>query len=403
MTYMLRFAAVGAVLLAACGGDKKPEDSLGLPACATPVSGEKITTRRIGRVASAAMLATSPPADLRLFVVEQRGAIRIFKDDQLLPEPFLDLSADAAGPVDAGGEKGLLGLAFHPKYATNGFFYVFYTTAQPTEWRDVVARCSVSVDNPDKADRASCVEILSIDDFASNHNGGMIEFGKDGMLYIGTGDGGGANDPRGTGQDLQSLLGKLLRIDVDGTNGSNGMYGIPADNPFAGGGGSPEIFIVGLRNPWRWSFDRMTGDLWIGDVGQDRFEELNYLPAGQQSGKNLGWSMYEGSSCFREPCDGSGKTFPQDERERNATGWISIIAGQTYRGTCYPDIVGWHFYSDYGVGGLVKARPRTDGTLEIVELEGTFPSNPSSIHEDARGEIFITTTAGDIYHLEAAP
>lgn len=402
MTY-LQLALVGIVAVAGCGGDKKPEDSLGLPACATPVAGEKITTRRVGRVASAAMLATSPPADLRLFVVEQRGAIRVFKDDQLLTEPFLDISADATGPVDAGGEKGLLGLAFHPKYATNGFFYVFYTTAQPTEWRDVVARCSVSADNPDKADRASCVEILSIDDFASNHNGGMIEFGKDGMLYIGTGDGGGANDPRGTGQSLDSLLGKMLRIDVDGTNGTGGKYGIPADNPFANGGGAPEIFMLGLRNPWRWSFDRMTGDMWIGDVGQDKFEELNYLPAGQQNGKNLGWSMYEASSCFREPCDSSGKTFPQDERERNATGWISIIAGQTYRGTCYPDIAGWHFYSDYGVGGLVKARPKTDGTLEIVELTGDFPNNPSSIHEDARGEIFITTTAGDIYHLEAGP
>jgi glucose/arabinose dehydrogenase len=400
-------------LLVACGGGGS-EKSKGLPKCETPVNGTNVSMKKVGSVVGGAMLATSPPNDLRLFVIEQRGAIRIFNADTVLPDPFLDLSVDNSGPVLAGGEQGLLGLAFHPKYAMNGQFYVFYTTNKGgMGLRDVVAKCQVSAADPNKAD-PTCTEILSIADFASNHNGGMLEFGpKDGLLYIGTGDGGGGGDPNRTAQNKDSLLGKILRIDVDTT--SNGkMYGIPSDNPFAGGGGAGEVFIMGVRNPWRFSFDRMTGDLWIGDVGQGVIEEMTVLRPAQQKGANLGWSVFEGMGCCmtqgdkctqtgtQQACDMANKIFPQDSRTHD-DGWISIITGQTYRGTCYPDIVGWHFYTDYGKGGLVKARLKEDDTLEIVDLQGSFPGNPASLHEDARGELYETTTSGDVYHLEAAP
>ena len=363
-------------LLVACGGGK--DEAQGLPRCETPIAGSKITMRKIGSVVGGAMLATSPPNDLRLFVIEQRGAIRIFNTETLLPDPFIDLSQDANGPVLAGGEQGLLGLAFHPMYAKNGFFYVYYTTrVGGTSLRDVVSRCSVSAADPNRADAASCTEILSIPDFAGNHNGGMIEFGKDGFLYIGTGDGGGGGDPQRTAQNKDSLLGKILRIDVNKEENGK-LYGIPSDNPFAGGGGAPEVFILGLRNPWRFSFDRETGDLWIGDVGQNQFEELTVLRPAQQKGANLGWSIFEGNSCCQtqgDRCSQSGTQaacdpqpanliFPQDVRNQS-DGWASIITGQTYRGTCYPDIVGWHYYTDFEKGGIVRARLKSDNTLEI--------------------------------------
>ncbi len=398
------------VLACACGDNKKPSkphdggiDAFqlpALPACATPVTGSTVTTREIGQVVGAALLATSPPRDPRLFVLEMRGAIRIFKDDKLMPDPFLDLSVDAGGPVISGYENGLLGLAFHPHYEANGLFYIFYTANSSGDpnfpQRDVLARCHVSATDPDRADPKSCVDVLSIGDRASNHNAGMIEFGDDGFLYISTGDGGGGGDPWQTAQDTHQLLGKILRIDVDHKDLYRG-YGVPADNPFGN-----EVWMLGLRNPWRWSFDRGTGDMWIADVGQNAIEELSVLRKGKQRGANLGWSVWEGSRCFHEPCDRTGIVFPQDERGHDA-GWLAIIGGQVYRGTCYPDLVGWYFYTDNGRGGLVKARLHADDTLEIVELSGEFPRYPASLHADARGELYITNTEGFVYHVEAGP
>ena len=385
--------------IAGCGG--KSDDPPSLPKCAMPVAGTHITTREIGRVTGAALLATSPPADPRLFVLEQRGAIRIFVDDVLQPDPFLDISED----IVAGGEQGLLGLAFHPHYAQNGVFFIYYTLSNA----NIVAKCTVSATDPNKA--GPCTPILTIPDFAANHNGGMIEFGpKDGFLYIGTGDGGGGGDPNQNGQALvdgsplpasTALLGKILRIDVD--KAENGKpYGIPPGNPFASGGGAPEIFVIGVRNPWRWSFDTKTGDLWIGDVGQGEIEEIDVLTAGAQAGKNLGWSMYEGSKCFRQPCTPTDKLVPQDERT-HTDGWVAIIGGQVYRGTCYPDIDGWYFYTDNGHAGLTRALLQANGTLDKIDLPGTFPASPASIHADARGELYLTDTTGRVYHIEAGP
>jgi glucose/arabinose dehydrogenase len=254
--------------------------------------------------------------------------------------------------------------------------------------------------------------ILSIPDFASNHNGGMIEFGPDGYLYIGTGDGGGGGDPQRTAQNTNSLLGKILRIDISAeANGKK--YSIPAGNPYAGGGGAPEVFILGLRNPWRWSFDKLTGDMWIGDVGQDALEELTVLKAGEQAGKNLGWSKFEANKCYATnytPCtDGdnnaNGFVGPQFVRTHGQN-WLSVIGGQVYRGDCFPDLKGYYFMTDYMAHPMVRAKLEANGTVTAMDLPaptGGWPTAPTSLHADARGELFLTTTAGRVYQIEAGP
>ncbi|MBA2544743.1 MAG: PQQ-dependent sugar dehydrogenase [Deltaproteobacteria bacterium] len=398
--------ALLAALLAACGGSKETPDAAPIMRCDTPIAGSNVQMQLVAQVNGSAILVTAPRDDLRLFIIEQTGSIRIMDGGALLPAPFLDLSADASGPVTCCGERGMLGLAFHPQYATNGLFFVTYTAAGA----NVLARCSVSALDSNKADRESCVDVLSIPDFASNHNGGMIEFGPDGFLYWATGDGGGAGDPNRNGQALQdgdplpatqALLGKMLRIDVD-TKTDGLEYGIPSDNPFAGGGGKPEIFMIGLRNAWRWTFDRATGDMWIADVGQGQIEEVTVLRPSQQNGANLGWSSYEGNACFRAPCD-FPQQGPQNERFHN-DGWTSITGGQVYRGSCFPDLAGTYFYTDYDERGrLATAKLNADDTLTVVDLPGTFPANGSSIHEDAAGELYETDTSGRVFQLVVIP
>jgi glucose/arabinose dehydrogenase len=376
--------------------------------CDTPVFGRTVAMQLIAQVAETATLVTSPPGDPRLFVVQQRGAIRIIENGVLL-DPFLDLSEDANGPVKCCGENGLLGLAFHPRYATNGQFFVTYTarlTGDPANaQRNVLARCTVSAD-PNRSDPASCVDVISIPDHADNHNGGMIEFGPDGYLYWGTGDGGsgGALNAQALEDGVptpntKALFGKILRLDID-TRSPGLEYGIPADNPFATGGGRPEIFIRGLRNPWRWSFDRLTGDLWIADVGQKQVEELTVLRPHQQPGANLGWPVWEGSRCYTtEACALTPQVVPQDER-LHADGWHSIIGGQVYRGACFPDLQGTYFYTDNDVQNrLATAKLNADDTLTVTDLPGSYPPNGASLHEAAAGELYETDTAGNIFKL----
>lgn len=377
-----------------------PPDAPELPACANPVAGSTISFRKIGQLAGIGTLATAPPADPRLFVVGARGKIDVFVDGVQRAVPFIDLSEANGGPVvdtSKGTELGLLGLVFHPRYAENGSFFVYYTTGDPTAGtlRDVVARCTVSAADPNLAN-PTCSEVLAMADPAVNHNGGMMEFGSDGLLYIGTGDGGGTNN---NSLDSNQLLGKMLRIDVDHPAAGK-PYAIPSDNPFANGGGAPEVWMLGLRNPWRWSFDRVTGDMWIADVGGAVIEELDVVAPAEQRGANLGWNMYEGSLCAKPPCDPTGKIFPKDERMHPA--WEAIVGGQVYRGTCYPDLVGWFFYGDFG-GIYAKARLRADRSLEVVDLQGSFPPHPTSFHEDAHHEIYMTDSSGFTYHLEAGP
>jgi glucose/arabinose dehydrogenase len=415
-------------LVAACGGSKARKDDAaigsdgsgrdaavdaGLPACANPVHGTTMSMRMIGRVSGSATLATSPPSDPRLFVLEQGGRVRIFDHEQLVANAFLDITTGKN--FVTGGELGLLGLAFHPQYAQNGKLYIFYTASNPggtTPYLDILEQYTVSSD-PGVADKASGTVVLAIPDKYNNHNGGMIEFGSDGYLYIGTGDGGSGGDPDRNAQNPNALLGKILRIDVD--HPANGKpYGIPPGNPFASGvSGAPEMFVLGLRNPWRWSFDRGTGDLWIGDVGQDLVEELDVLPAGQQAGVNLGWNFWEGDHCYSHMvCTTPGFTFPKAEWWQANTlghpdsGFHAIIGGQVYRGTCYPDIVGYYFFSDHSLAPLERGHLEADASVTVVAQPpptGGWPAGPASIHAGARGELYETTTAGYVYHLEAGP
>jgi len=224
---------------------------------------------------------------------------------------------------------------------------------------------------------------------------------------VSEGDGGSGGDPERNGQNTNVLLAKILRLDVDHPSGGV-AYGIPSDNPFAGGGGAPEVYMIGVRNPWRWTFDRMTGDMWIGDVGQNLIEELDVIPAGQQNGRNLGWSMWEGSSCYGNysPCTMPGFVFPQVEWNHTTSPWRAIIGGEVYRGTCYPDIAGYYFFTDNSAHTLSRAQLNADLSVTYIDLPtptNGWPQSPSAIHGDARGELYETTTGGDVWHLEAGP
>lgn len=326
----------------------------------------------------------------RLFVVEQGGTVRIITDGEVLPEPFLDVS----DLVVAGGEQGLLGLAFHPDYADNGRFFINYTD---TDGDTVVAEYAVS-DDPDVADADPERMLLSIDQPFPNHNGGHLAFGPDGYLYVGTGDGGGAGDPEGNGQDLTTLLGKLLRIGVDAGGGE--PYDIPSDNPFVGDADArPELWAYGLRNPWRFSFDRASADLWIGDVGQSAFEEINRA-GGSDAGVNYGWDVMEGRNCFEETnCDRSHKKLP-------LTGYshehgCSITGGFVYRGTEFPKLRGGYVFGDYCSGNIWVLDARAVGFIEPVQLLADQGSI-SSFGEDEAGELYMTDlAAGEVLQLTA--
>jgi len=318
---------------------------------------------------------TAPPGDPRLFVVEQGGRILIVENGALLDSPFLDIS----DRVSSGGERGLFSVAFHPDYANNGFFYVDYTDgAGDTK----VERYEVSAD-PEVADPATAVEILTVDQPFANHNGGQIAFGPDGMLYVALGDGGGGGDPGRSGQDLSTLLGSLLRIDVDGA----APFAIPPDNPFvAEAGARGEIWAYGLRNPWRFDFDPEGQRLYIADVGQNQLEEVNAV-ADQAAGVNYGWSVMEGRACFRPAagCDQEGLTLPVLQYGHGEG--CSVTGGVVYRGGDLPSVEGHYFYSDF-CSGWVRSFLLVDGEpTEEREWETEPLGNVVSFGEDADGEL----------------
>ena len=328
----------------------------------------------------------------RLFVVERPGAIRVVRDGALLPEPFLDIT-DRVG--SQGSEQGLLSVAFHPRYAENRRFFVDYTDQNGDT---VISELRVS-DDPDRAEPGSERVLLRIDQPAANHNGGQLAFGPDGYLYIGMGDGGGAGDRFGNGQNRSTLLGKLLRIDVDGGD----PYGIPPDNPFVGQEGTrPEIWALGLRNPWRFSFDRATGDLYLGDVGQNAWEELNVQPAASRGGENYGWPITEATHCFqpRTGCDTAGLTLPVYEYPLE--GACSIVAGYRYRGAAVPAFADAFFYTDYCGGRIWALTQGPDGgwtNHDLLQAGGGL----SSFGEDETGELYIVNIGGALYRLGARP
>jgi glucose/arabinose dehydrogenase len=316
----------------------------------------------------------------RLFVVEQPGRIKIAGQEA----PFLDIT-DLVGCC---GERGLLSVAFHPDYRTNGYLYVNYTDKNGDTQ---IVRYRVSADDPDRADPASAETILTVEQPASNHNGGLNLFGPDGYLYIGFGDGGGGNGQNG--QALDTLLGKLIRIDVD--NAENGLpYAIPPDNPFVGQANArPEIFAYGLRNPWRFSFDRQTGDLWLGDVGGGTYEEVNLIPAGT-SGQNFGWVDMEGFDCRIDDC--SAFTAPVGGYD-HSNGCV-VTGGYLYRGSAIPALSGVYLYADYCSGDIYGAVPDGNGGLTAGgPIQTGF--RVSSFGEDASGELYLVDLDGAIYKI----
>ncbi len=380
--------------------DATPID--GPSANCTPVNGTRIVLTPVAQGLDTPVGLTSPPGDRRMFVVEQGGAIRLIKDGALVTAPYLNLGG-AAGPVLSGGERGLLGLAFHPQFGTNGKFYVNFT--RKTDGATVIAEFTAAAPADDTAPVASRRDVLVIPQPFSNHNAGWLEFGPDGKLYIAMGDGGSGGDPGDRAQNDAELLGKLLRIDVDARTGTK-AYGIPADNPHASSPDGaadprPEIWGKGLRNPFRFGFDTGTGDLYIADVGQNAWEEVNAGP--NLPSMNWGWDDREGRHCY-EPTTGcltAGRTEPVVEHSHNA-GWISVIGGVVYRGSCFPDLVGSYFYGDYGQRGLWSFRLMGGVAMndrEVVPNVGQI----SHVSHDATGEMYVVTMDGRVRRITAAP
>ncbi len=334
------------------------------------------------------------PADglNKIYVVEQSGTIRVFDNNSAIPESsvFLDISDSISFNPD-GGERGLLGLAFHPDYAENGYFYVNYTEAETGA--TVIARYQRNPGNPIEALTAE-FRILVIDQPYSNHNGGQIAFGPDGFLYIGMGDGGSANDPQGYGQNRQELLGKMLRIDVDGTSAGKN-YRIPASNPFVGStrGFREEIFAWGLRNPWRFSFDMKTGNLWAGDVGQNTREEIDLI----RLGENYGWNTMEGNLCFEpeEDCDRSGLTLPVLDYPRESGS--SVTGGYVYRGSELPDLKGVYIFADF-ITGRIWGAERARSKYVYTQLYNS-DSYISGFGQDQQKNLYILDYLNGIYKL----
>ncbi len=328
----------------------------------------------------------------RIFVVEKPGAIRIIKDGKVKEgEPFIVL-VDRVRATES--ERGLLSVAFHPKYRDNGKFYVDYTTLDGTT---IVSEFRVSETNPDRADKGTERILLKIPQPAANHNGGQLQFGPDRYLYIGMGDGGGAGDPWGNAQNLTVLLGKLLRIDVN----SGDPYSIPKDNPFVGKQNvKPEIYAYGLRNPWRFSFDRATGDLYIADVGQNKWEEIDFQPSGTAGGQNYGWDLLEGFHDFEMKAeqDRSALTPPILEYGHNLG--ISITGGYVYRGKKFPRLAGTYFFADFGTGTVWGLR-KTERSWEWAEFKKTSYA-PSSFGEDEDGELYLVDYGGRIFQIVEA-
>jgi glucose/arabinose dehydrogenase len=329
----------------------------------------------------------------RLFVVEQAGFIYVFSNNRDVNSKnvFLDIKSKVK---DRGNEEGLLGLAFHPNYKSNGYFYVNYTAANPN--RTVISRFKVSAANTNEANPNSELVILEIPQPYGNHNGGQLAFGSDGYLYISVGDGGSGGDPLGHAQNLTTLLGSILRIDVD--NKANGKeYAIPADNPFAKNTNDyrEEIYAYGLRNPWRFSFDKETGSLWTGDVGQDLYEEINIIV----KGGNYGWNIMEGMHCFKPPagCDTSGLILPVWEYGRNEG--ISVTGGYVYRGKTMAGLTGKYIYGDFGSGNI--------WALDVSNINKPFNAlllksklNIASFGTDQHNELYICSFDGKIYQLK---
>jgi len=392
-------ALLAALTFAACGGDaaEAPPVTAGVTSPAAEAgtgaseqqAGYRLTRVRAG-LGDAVYVTGAPGQANRLFVVQQSGRIRIIERGRLLPGAFLDISRQ----ISSGGERGLLGLAFHPGYARNGRFYVNYTEpggdTRVAEYRRA---------NANRASPSSRRILLRIDQPFANHNGGHLAFGPDRMLHVATGDGGSGGDPEGNGQRLDTLLGKILRVDVDSRTGGR-PYGIPADNPFARGGGSPEIYSYGLRNPWRFSFDRARGDIWIGDVGQNEIEEIDHRVRGAANGANFGWNAFEGRARFSggDPVNGSAPVAPVAQYTHSSG--CSVTGGYVVRGRGVPGLTGRYLYADFCSGRVwsIRAGASPGGVREETGRLGVRVSNVTSFGEGNDGSVYMLA-GGTLYRF----
>lgn len=375
MTRMIRllFSSAAILALAACNDSISPGDGGGdLPPGLTLALQPFISTGL-----SAPVFLTQPLDDGRIFVVEQPGRIRVVRNGVLQSAPFLDITSR----VLSGGERGLLSVAFHPLYASNHYFYVYFTTQTNGDIR--IERFTTTA-NPEVADPASSTLILTTAHSAqANHNGGLLTFGPDGMLYAGLGDGGGGGDPFGNGQNFNALLASLLRLDVD----HGDPYAIPADNPFVGQANHRgEVWAKGLRNPWRYAFDPPTGNLYIADVGQDLHEEVDVVPA-NKGGVNYGWNIMEGASCYEATsCDQTGLQLPVVDYGHNPA--CSITGGYVYRGSAIQGLQGHYLYSDYCAGFLKSFRYENGAAVDQKDW-GLTSSSVTSFGRDFAGELYL--------------
>ena len=369
-----------------------PTDEPSPTPTATPRVATAVTTIQLEQIASGYTRPTfiTHAFDDRLFIVEERGLVTIIQNGGRLPTPFLDIQDRVNNQAN---EQGLFTLVFHPDYTENGYFFINYTRADGSS---VISRMSVS-DDPNRGNPASELVMLVIGQPYNNHNGGQMHFGPDGYLYIGMGDGGAAGDPLNHGQDATTLLGSMLRIDVN--SDSERGYAIPPDNPYLDIEERPnEIWGIGLRNPWRFSFDRLTGDLYVADVGQNAWEEIHLIPAGTPGGINFGWNIMEGRQCFRgSDCNQTGLDMPIWDYDHS--NGCSITGGYIYRGEAHPELWGNYFFSDYCTGHIWALVPQADGE-PIVNLVLQTSLGPASFGEDANGEVYISDhRGGGIYRL----
>jgi glucose/arabinose dehydrogenase len=392
---------MGALIVGLQIGEDELEESVA-PTAPAPDTGSGGATGDAGRSARGVRLqrignfrdpvyVTAPPRDRRrVFVVEQSGRIVLLLGGKRVRTPFLNLS----GEVTAGGEQGLLSMAFAPDYAASGRFYVYFTDRSGDQRVQEFTR---SAGSPNRADKSTRRQVLQMDDPYPNHNGGLLLFGPDGYLYIGTGDGGSAGDPENRAQNLESLLGKILRIDPRAQGSS--PYRSPDSNPFVGRGGRNEIYAYGLRNPWRFSFDRRTRDLYIGDVGQNEVEEIDFARPGGARGRNYGWSCFEGRRRYDESRNCPGASPPIHTYGR-AGGECSVTGGVVVRDSRLPALLGRFVYGDYCAGQIRSLRVRNGRAtgdrghaLRVDEL--------SSFGEDARGRVYATSLEGPVYRLRS--
>ncbi len=347
--------------------------------------------------------AIAHAGDDRLFITERGGRVRILREDGLVAEAFLDLR----DRVWAEGERGLLGLAFHPDFPVNGWFFVHYTDV---DGDTVLSRFSASGDDPDRADPGSERVLLQAEQPFPNHNGGQLAFGADGYLYLALGDGGSRFDPMCNALDRGTLLGSILRLDVDNGSGAPPYHSLPPDNPFVGEAGARgEIWAYGLRNPWRFSFDRANGDLYIADVGETQREEVNFQRYGEAGGRSYGWKVWEGTvcrdrtaGCLGSPpgCDSAAHTGPVLEYAHVA-GRCAITGGHVYRGSAVPDLVGWYFYGDFCTGEILLTRRRVE-TPWVQVNTGLKVAHLATFGEDRDGEIYAAGLSGTLYRFVAA-